>query len=98
MMLLEHAETVGKLLGKLGILEQIRAPESLELRQGWAEHLNCIDGEISFCQELADRRGLATRVNNEIGVPVIDGLTLRGLLYVLGGSAEIWRKFRTFVD
>jgi len=70
----------------------------VEERRRLAEFLNCLDGEIAYCLERADRRGLAARINEAAGFPLIDGLTMRGLTYVLGEQAPLWLYFQGLVE
>jgi hypothetical protein len=96
-MLLEHVYTVGNLLGKLKLLEPLLACRAPEDRRQLAEQLNRIDGEVTFCQHLADRRNLAARINQALEFPLIDGLTLRGLIFVFGDDASLWSDFQALV-
>jgi hypothetical protein len=97
-MLLEHVYQVGKLLGKLRLLEQGLADHAAEDRRRLADHLNALDGEIAFCQELADRRNLAGQINEAAGFAIMDGLTLRGLTYVLGERPDLWQDLQGLVE
>jgi hypothetical protein len=96
--LLEHVYEVGNLEGKVKFLGQGLSCPSAEDRRRLAAHLNCLDGEIGFCRELADRRNLAGRISRAAGFPLIDGLSLRGLAYVLGEHADLWHDFRSLVE
>ncbi|HZZ82168.1 MAG TPA: hypothetical protein VFE62_26960 [Gemmataceae bacterium] len=82
--LLEHVHGVGQVTGKLKLLEQGLSCPAADDRRRLAEHLNCLDGEIGLCRLLADRRDLAMRINANAGFPLTDGLSVRGLTYVLG--------------
>jgi hypothetical protein len=95
--LLEHVYAVGQLLGKLKLLEQGLSCPSPDDRKRLAEHLNNLDGEIAVCRHLADRRDLARRINANVEIPLIDGLCVRGLTYILGGKPELRHAFRTLV-
>jgi hypothetical protein len=95
--LLEHAIAVGQLQARLYFLEQGLLCSSKADRYFIAEHLNCVDGEIGLCRQLADRRDLARRINEISGFPFLDGLTLRGLTFLLGEHAELWRDFRALI-
>jgi hypothetical protein len=97
-MLLEHVCTIGKLQGKLKLLEHSTSCAAPRNRRHIAEHLNGIDGEIAFCQDLADRRDLAKRVNTALDIPLIDGLTLRGLTYVLGEQPPLFSDLQALVE
>lgn len=97
-MLPEHVYAVGNLMGKLMLLEQSLSCHARDDRRLIAEHVNGIDGEIGFCEDLADRRDLAKRVNRAIGHPLIDGLSLRGLTYVLGVHAGLLDALRALVE
>src|SRR5262249_42993782 len=57
--LLEHVFEVGKLQGKLVVLERATVYPPEEDRVELAEYFNSIDGEIAFCREFADRRNFA---------------------------------------
>jgi hypothetical protein len=96
-MLVEHVYEVGNLEGKLRLLEQGVSCPSTGDRRRLAAHLNCLDGEIGLCRELADRRGLAARIRRAAGFPLLDGLNLRGLTYVLGEHADLWHDFQALV-
>jgi hypothetical protein len=96
--ILDHVFEIGKLEGKLRTLEQGLSCPCPEERRTLADQLNCIDGEITVCRDLADRRNLASRVNQAAGFPLIDGLTIRGLTYVFGEDATLWRLFRSIVE
>jgi hypothetical protein len=96
--LLEHVYEVGNLEGKLRLLQQGLSCPSAEDRRRLASHLNCLDGEIDLCRELADRRNLAGRISRAAGFPLIDGLTLRGLTFVLGEHADLWNDFQSLVE
>src|SRR5262249_26134169 len=96
-MLLEHVYAVGNLLGKLKLLE-LGMENSTKDRRRLSERLNCIDGEIGLCQDLADRRDLAARLRVAVGLPVVDGLVMRAITYVLGADAELWRDFRLLME
>ena len=96
--LLEHVYSVTQLKGKLGFLELGFSCPSASERRRLAEHVNCIDGEIGFSLDLADRRGLAARINKEAEFPLIDGLSLRGLMYIFGEHVLVWRDFQTLVE
>jgi hypothetical protein len=97
-MLLEHVYEVGNLEGKLRLLEQGLSCPSAEDRRRLAAHLNCIDGEIGLCRDLADRRGLAARIGKAVGFPLIDGLILRGLTYVLGEHTDLRHDFQSLIE
>lgn len=95
--LLEHVYTLGNVQGKLKLLEQGISCPSEDDRREVAAYLNRLDGEVATLQELADRRGLAMRVNRAAGFPLINGLTMRGLTFVLGDDVELWHAFRSLV-
>jgi hypothetical protein len=95
--LLEHVYGIGTLHGQLWLLQQGLSCPSEDDRCRLAAYLNGLDGEIAARQDRADRRGLAARVNQAAGYPLIDGLTLRGLTYVLGEDPELWLAFRLLV-
>jgi hypothetical protein len=97
-MLVEHVYSVSQLQGKLRFLELGLSCQSAHERRRLAEHINCLDGEIGLCQDLADRRDLAARINKDANLPLIDGLTLRGLTYVFGEHADVWRDFQSLVE
>jgi hypothetical protein len=83
--------------GQLRDLEQgptCRCPDDRRLL---AHRLNCLDGEIAVRHVLADRRNLAERVNKAAGCPLIDGLTMRALTFVLAEHADLWREFQALV-
>jgi hypothetical protein len=96
--MVEHVFTVGNLEGKLRLLEQWLRCSSAEDRRQLAGHLNFIDAEIALCRELADRRNLAARINDETDFPLVDGLTLRGVTYILGEHRDLWREFQSLVE
>lgn len=96
--LVGHALAVGQLTAKLSLLEQRLLGPSAEDRRQLAEQLNCVDGEIGLCRHLADRRHLATRINEHAGFPFIDGLMVRGLSFILGEYAGLWRDFQVLVE
>jgi hypothetical protein len=96
-MLVEHVYDVGRLEGKLRLLEQGLSCPSAEDRRRLAAHLNCLDGEIGLCRDLADRRGLAARIRKAAGFLFVDGLNLRGFTYVLGEHADLWHDFQALV-
>jgi hypothetical protein len=96
--LVEHVFTVGSLRGKLMTIEAGSKRLSTQDRRRLADLLNCVDGEIAFCLDLADRRGLAARINASAGFPVIDGLAMRALTYLLAEFVNLWRDFRPFVE
>jgi hypothetical protein len=96
--LVEHVYEVGNLEGKLRLLGQGLSCPSAEDRRRLAAHLNCIDGEIALCRELADRRGLAARVCRAAGFLLLDGLNLRGFTFVLGEHADLWHDFQSLVE
>jgi hypothetical protein len=95
--LLDHVYEVGNLEGKLKMLEQGLSCPAAQDRRRLAAYLNCIDAEVGLCRELADRRGLAGRISQAAGYPLMDGLSLRGLAYVLGEDADLWQEFQSFV-
>jgi hypothetical protein len=95
--LMEHVYSISKLTGKLLLLENSSIGRATDGRLQMAEHLNAIDGEIAYCHELADRRDLAKRVNDQIEFPLIDGLSMRGLTYLLGERGELFESLRIFV-
>jgi len=97
-MLVEHVFTVGNLEGKLKLLEQTISCPSAWDRRVLAEHLNRIDGEIAITRNLADRRDLATRINEEADFPLIDGLSLRGVTFVFGEHSDLWREFQWLIE
>jgi len=97
-MLLEHVYTVGNLHGKLKLLERSLTYTAPIDRRRLAEHLNSLDGEMCFCQHLADRRDLAGRINEAMDFPLIDGLMLRGITFVLGEDESLWRDFQSLVE
>jgi hypothetical protein len=96
--LLERIYKLGNLQGKLRLLEREVTCYPPEERGRLAEHLNCLDGEIALCQDLADRRQLASRISAGAGYPLIDGLTIRGMTYILGDHLELWRTFQSLID
>jgi hypothetical protein len=95
--LLEHVYVVGSLMGKLRFLDHSLSCPSPNDRRLVAERLNSLDGEIAYCQDLADRRDLAKRVTRAIGFPLIDGLTLRGFTYVLAEHPALLFALRALV-
>src|SRR5262245_52679114 len=57
--LMEHVYGISKLTGKLLLLENSIQSHTTNDRLQMADYLNALDGEIAFCQDLADRRDLA---------------------------------------
>src|SRR5262245_58132188 len=96
-MLVENVHAVGSLTGKQNLLDYLINCPGRDDRRATGDLLNDLGGEIAFCQELADRRDLAKRVNRAIGFPLIDGLLLRGLTYVLGENTCLLDALRALV-
>jgi hypothetical protein len=96
--LMEHALAVGQLQAKLSLLEVRFLGSSADDRRRLADQVNCVDGEIGWCRHLADRRHLATRINEHAGFPLIDGLTLHGVMFIFGEHADQWRAFQVLIE
>jgi hypothetical protein len=96
--LVEHVLAVDQLQAKLACLEHGLSHFPADGRKQLVEQINCIDGEIGLCRRLADRRNIAARINERAGFPVIDGLTLRGLTFLLGEDEDLWRDLRPLLD
>ncbi len=96
--LFEDTHEVGNLQGKLKLMEAGLSSSSAEDRSRRAKQLNCIDGEIAYCRDLADRQGLASQVCRLAGFPLIDGLTMRALTYVLGEHGKLWQELQALVE
>jgi hypothetical protein len=96
--LVEFVCEIAHLNGQLYYLEQGFSCPCPEDRRLLAHRLNCLDGEIAVRHVLADRRNLAERVNKAAGYPLIDGLTMRGLTFVLGEQSDLWRDFQALVE
>jgi hypothetical protein len=97
-MLVEFVYEITNLQGTLYYLEQGFSSLCPGDRWRLANRLNCLDGEIAIRHDLADRRNLAGRVNKAANFPMIDGLTMRGLTFVLAEHADLWREFRALVE
>jgi hypothetical protein len=95
---LEHVYTVARLEGKLRMLEQGISCPAPDDRHRLTEYLNSLDGEIAFCKHMADRRQLAARVNCAAGLPLIDGLSMRGLTFALGEEPDLWAGFQGLIQ
>jgi hypothetical protein len=96
--LVEFIYEIANLHGQLCYLEQRFSCPCPEDRRRLASWLNSLDGEIAVRQVLADRRNLAERVNKATGYPMINGLTMRGLTFVLADSPDLWQEFQAFVE
>jgi hypothetical protein len=96
--LVELIFEIAHLHGQLRYLELGLSCPCPEDRRRLANRLNRLDGEIAVRQTLADRRNLAGRVNQAAGFPLIDGLTMRGLTFVLAEDPELWRDFQALVE
>src|SRR5262249_38825288 len=92
--LLEHAVFVGKLQTTLHWLERQIGLSPRDTRQGLVYFANRVDGEIGWARDMADRRDLAERINEQAGIPLIDGLSMRALTYALGEDPDLWRDLQ----
>jgi hypothetical protein len=96
--LAEHVHEVGTLLARLALLQTDLSRGSADDRRRVAAQLNFMDGEIAVCRDMADRRDLAMRISRASGFTLIDGLTLRGLTYILGEHPTLWNDFQLLVE
>jgi hypothetical protein len=96
--LVEFVYEIGNLQGQLWVLgRRLRCPCPQE-RKRLARRLNELDGEIAVRHVLADRRNLADRVCTAASIPLIDGLTMRGLTFVLAEDGELLSAWASLVD
>jgi hypothetical protein len=96
--LVEHVYEIANLNGQLHLLGLGFSFPRPEDRRRLANSLNYLDGEIAARHVLADRRNLAERVNKAAGYPVIDGLTMRGLTFVLAEHPNLWRGLQELIE
>jgi hypothetical protein len=96
--LVEFVHEIGTLEGQLRILETCRGSPYPDERMRISRRLNDLDGEIANLHMLADRRNLATRVCKAAGVPLIDGLTMRGLTFALAVEGELLHALASLVE
>jgi hypothetical protein len=97
--LAQQALTVGRWQG---LRERLDAalPQLLQpaLRQRFVRYLNDVDGALGRHRAAFDDDGLAPRINQQAGVPLVDGLLLRGLALVLAENPSVRSKFRSLVE
>jgi hypothetical protein len=93
----EHALFIGQLQGRLEQLQIQLVMLPTGSREGLIHYLNRIDGETGLYRDLADRRDLACRINQNAGIPLIDGFSLRALTYVFGEHSDVWQDFQSLV-
>jgi hypothetical protein len=96
--LVEFVHEIGNLEGQLRILEMFRESPDPDERKRLTRRLNELDGELANRHMLADRRNLATRVCKAAGVPLIDGLTMRGLTFALAVDGALLRVWASLVE
>jgi hypothetical protein len=94
----EFTYEIGNLEGQLRILQTYLASPCPDERERLARRLNELDGEIAARHVLADRRNLAGRVCKAAGFPLIDGLTMRGLTFVLAVDRELLLAWSSLVE
>jgi hypothetical protein len=96
--LVEFVYEIGNLEGQLRMLETYRGSPYPDERARLSRRLNDLDGEIAIRHVLADRRNLAGRVCAAAGIPLIDGLTMRGLTFTLAVDGDLLRAFTSLVE
>jgi hypothetical protein len=95
--LTETCLAVGRLQGRIQLLQRGLTCPCVKERRRLAAYLNQRDGEAALTRDLADRRDLAEHINEAADCFVLDGLTARALTYVFGERQELWQTFRYLI-
>lgn len=94
LLLIHQALTVGRWESQRERLEAALAQVLLPaLRQRFSRYLNDLDGALALQRDALDAGGFAQWINETAGVPVVDGLQLKGLAWTFAEHPGLWQEF-----